>query len=574
LTVKELDGLIKHMRVSTKKIDITPEVRGISMLGFGNPHNIVKGVETPINSRVIAIEDDNKNLIFFISMEICFITDSLYYELTRFAHSLNPKSIVLSMAQHTHSAPSGYDHYALYNMPTPGFVPKVLAKYLDQTKLAMQEAFDNLSEGSWEYCDGKISTQEDVSFNRSMPAYLNNPEVLAENLPTTSRSAVDKTMRLIKVKDKDDKLIASMNWFAVHATNIPNTNFYISPDNKGYASLDVEKHIFEKEHFEHVALFNQGCAGDVSPNFLKSADSGMLRGKYVNPFDSAKYNGSLQSTKCIELIAENATAIPSQFEFVSCYRDFSNIRPDKKFLPKGAPDTARTTEPCHGVAFIQGTKDGPGIHPALGFLVKILAQVVKYIHIILSFTQTEKERSRVWNLYRNQAPKSIFVNSGEKNILGISNLSKLPLPAFIDPLMGILKGFHKKGALKELSWTQKVMPVQLIKTGHYVIAALPGEVTTIAGLRFKRQIEEFFGEGTIAIISPYSNAFCGYIVTPEEYEMQLYEGGHTVFGKWTLPAFQTVLEELCVNLRDKTEPQTIEPPKFSKEELELRTNNI
>ena len=228
------------------------------MLGFGNPHNIVKGVETPINSRVVLIQDDDAKCVFFISFEICFITDSIYYELVEYAKSLNTESIVLSMAQHTHSAPSGYDHYALYNMPTPGFVPKVLNTYLDNTKNAMKEAYENLVEGSWEYCAGKIPTQEDVSFNRSMPAYLNNPEIAAENLPTTSRSAVDKTMRLIKVYDSEKRLIASMNWFAVHATNIPNTNFYISPDNKGYASLDIEKVIFEKEHHEHVCLFNQG----------------------------------------------------------------------------------------------------------------------------------------------------------------------------------------------------------------------------------------------------------------------------------------------------------------------------
>lgn len=562
------------MKVSSKKIDITPEVRGISMLGFGNPHNIVKGLETPINSRVVLIQDDDGKCVFFISFEICFITDSIYCELVDFAKSLHSESLVLSMAQHTHSAPSGYDHYALYNMPTPGFVPKVLNTYLDNTKIAMKEAFENLVEGSWEYCAGKIPTQEDVSFNRSMPAYLNNPEIAAENLPTTSRSAVDKTMRLIKVYDSEKKLIASMNWFAVHATNIPNTNFYISPDNKGYASLDIEKAIFEKEHHEHVSLFNQGCSGDVSPNYLKSSDTGMLRGKYVNPFDSAKYNGSLQSQKCLELIEEAGDNLGSKIEFVSCYRDFSNIKPDKKFLPNDAPDSARTTEPCHGVAFIQGTKDGPGIHPALGFLVKLVAQIVKYYHIILSFTLPEKEKNKIWNLYRNQAPKSIFVNSGEKTILGISKFSKLPIPSVVDPLLGILKKFDKAGALKELSWTQKVLPVQLYKIDNFVIAALPGEVTTIAGLRFKRQIEDFFGEGTIALISPYSNAFCGYIVTPEEYEIQMYEAGHTVFGKWTLPAFQTVLEDLCINLRDKTKPQTVEPPKFSKEELERRTNHL
>lgn len=42
------------------------------------------------------------------------------------------------------------------------------------------------------------------------------------------------------------------------------------------------------------------------------------------------------------------------------------------------------------------------------------------------------------------------------------------------------------------------------------------------------------------LLLTYSNDYMGYVTTAEEYEQQNYEGGHTIFGKWTLAGFQTM----------------------------------
>ena len=557
------------MEVSFAKSDITPEIRGISMLGYGNPKNVVKGVETPIMVRGTCFKDEDDYHYFILNYEICFITDSLYSTLNDFLKEQFPKNnytIHLS-AQHTHSAPSGYDYYALYNMPTPGFVPEVFEKYIEGAKIVIKELLSKLGPGEILFSEERISLSEDVSFNRSMEAYLNNPEVKAESLPQTKRAAVDKNMQVLSVK-RDGKIIGSLNWFAVHATNIPNTNFYISPDNKGYAANKVEAQIQE-----HVALFNQGCAGDVSPNFIKQGRRGArLRGKYANPFDSARYNGELQAQHCLKIIQDGEKKeIKGKIFSQKVFRDLSDIRPYKEFLPPEASDTAKTSEPCHGVAFIQGTKDGPGIPHFLGFFIKLLASFVKMLHILLSFLMPKSSREKVWSLYRSQFPKSVFVNAGEKSVLGISDLNKLPIPGIVDPLIKTMKGFYQKGALRELTWVQKILPVQLTIIDKLVIATFPGEVTTIAGRRMRHQIKKSLGDEYKVIISPYSNAFCGYITTPEEYEMQLYEGGHTLFGKWTLPAFQSILDDLLKAYKNNSIAESVEPPIFSAEEITLRT---
>ena len=558
------------MKASFAKIDITPEIRGISMLGFGNPHNIIKGVETPINVRGCCIKDANSFHYIMLNFELCFITDSLFVPLNDYLKEklVEGKCHLHLSAQHTHSGPSGYDHYPLYNMPTPGYVKSVHEQILNGAKNAIDKCLNNLVEVSLSFHQGKIPLNEDVSFNRSMAAYLNNPEVERDNLPRLKRAAVNKKMQLLSFKAKD-KHIGTINWFAVHATNVPNTNFYITPDNKGYASLKVEE---EYKENEHIALFNQGCAGDVSPNFIHSGKGKSLRGKYANPYDSAKYNGSLQANFCLELLKEEQNKI-DELSFISrsVYRDMSNIKPYKDYLPEDAPESTRTVEPCHGVAFIQGTKDGPGINHYLGFLVKLAATLVKTFHIGASFFIPKVQRDKLWSLYRNQYPKSIFVNAGDKNILGFSDLGSLPIPNFVDPLVKTLKTFFRKGAMKELSWVQKILPVQLLVMGDIVIAALPGEVTTIAGRRIETQLKNLLGENKEVIISPYSNGFCGYITTSEEYDMQLYEGGHTLFGRYTLPAFQSVLHDLAISILEDKVPHTESAPKFTDNEISLRS---
>ena len=84
----------------------------------------------------------------------------------------------------------------------------------------------------------------------------------------------------------------------------------------------------------------------------------------------------------------------------------------------------------------------------------------------------------------------------------------------------------------------------------------------------------------MVILSPYANAFSGYITTQEEYQTQYYEGGHTIFGQWTLAAHQTQFDKVAEMFRgnsvldESRRNRSIFEPKlsartFSPEELDL-----
>jgi len=136
-----------------------------------------------------------------------------------------------------------------------------------------------------------------------------------------------------------------------------------------------------------------------------------------------------------------------------------------------------------------------------------------------------------------------------------------------------LKEFHARGALDNKPWTPQIMPLQIIKIGTIALAAFPFEITTIAGMRLKKTLEGLLlgKDYSEVILCPYSNAYNGYITTPEEYRVQEYEGGHTVFGEWSLGALQTEFEKLVVEMlkpkKERNLSNDVVPPVFTEEDL-------
>ena len=90
-----------------------------------------------------------------------------------------------------------------------------------------------------------------------------------------------------------------------------------------------------------------------------------------------------------------------------------------------------------------------------------------------------------------------------------------------------------------------VLPFQMIRIGSVAIAGVPSELTATAGRRLKATIRAAFnGTLTHLAISNYTNAYSGYVTTPEEYSAQHYEGASTLYGPHTLAAYLQTFEVL------------------------------
>lgn len=80
----------------------------------------------------------------------------------------------------------------------------------------------------------------------------------------------DKTMLVLKMTGSNGADLGMIDWFAVHPTSMNNTNVLVSGDNKGYASLLMEKAMNPPGTLPgkgtFVGAFAQSNEGDVSPN--------------------------------------------------------------------------------------------------------------------------------------------------------------------------------------------------------------------------------------------------------------------------------------------------------------------
>lgn len=69
---------------------------------------------------------------------------------------------------------------------------------------------------------------------------------------------------------------------------------------------------------------------------------------------------------------------------------------------------------------------------------------------------------------------------------------------------------------------------------------LPGEFSTMAGRRLKSEVQLFAKSRShefSSLLCGLSNIYTSYITTPEEYEIQRYEGASTIFGPHTLTIY-------------------------------------
>jgi neutral ceramidase len=76
--------------------------------------------------------------------------------------------------------------------------------------------------------------------------------------------------------------------------------------------------------------------------------------------------------------------------------------------------------------------------------------------------------------------------------------------------------------------------VQVVRIGDRLLLAAPGEPSVEMGRRFEAAVRPALPGGVREVfLVSLANDYLGYLTTPEEYEMQHYEGGHTVYGIWT-----------------------------------------
>ena len=561
------------------RAEIQVEPRGYAMFGYGMWHHRARGRQTPLYARAVCIGDGAGRLI------VCCadlgpishaVRDGVCAALRdRLGADFDEARLVLSCT-HTHSGPGGCSQEALYNIVTPGFVTPDFDAVVRAVAEAIEAAWRGAAPAELRLYRAPFGDEVAVAWNRSLRAYNRNPDV-AQRGEEERHLAMDRTMAVIGFH-RDGRVQALLSLFGVHATCLGNRLDKFDGDNKGYAAAHAERQLRERGAADPVAIFAQATAGDISPHYHGPGQwerRRQLRG--AAEYAYAERNGRAQSERALSMLDEQAgEVLEGPLDAIFGYADFTAVNAEPRFA--GGRDDARTSEPCHGVAFFEGTPvDGRGMAAPLGALSRAIAGFLKRRRLARLDRMVPADRDYYRRIYAAQGPKAILLESGRKEILG-RKLDALAMPDFVDPSIAELKRQARAGAIADSPLVPSVLPLQIVRIGPLAIVCCPGEFTTVAGARLTASLGDVLRPGGVreVLICTYANDYMGYVTTYEEYQAQCYEGGHTIFGQWTLAAFQTRLTALAREfLRPEAErahDRATRPPRVPPEELAKRSD--
>ncbi len=546
-------------RIGASRIEITPDIADAVLVGWGKATHQAKAVATPLYARAVAIEGADGKRLVMVCLDLCFITEALRAAVIERA-GLSDSELMIS-ATHTHSAPGAISTYVVYVLPSSGIVPELLNHYADGAAQAIQEAIRKLRSGTIRFASGEFPTDQPVAFNRAVRAYNRNPEV--EKVSRKSRHlAVDREMTLLRFDADDGTPIASWNWFPVHGTSMHSDRNAIHSDNKGLAAEGLEARLASDGVSDFVAVFAQGAAGDVSPNFRYYRGLSEKRGAFRDDEASCRLNASLQCDRAYSLFQQAQTAVPldSRVQTAFEFHHFGDMGVAPDFVQ--GRQGVRTGPGELSCSMLRGTREGRGVS---GFGVRAL-EIFVLLSQLLRFRWPFRE-------HPVQGNKITSMQTGTSRIFGYARIDRMPIPDWVDPFIARVKRWAREGLMKQRPHTPQILPIQIARLGSLIIGAVPAEFTTIAGKRLRKTLERaFWSEGsTRAIVQGYANAYAGYVVTPDEYPQQGYEAGCTHFGRWTLPAYLTVFRELSRKMITEEALSSLRPLPPSREYVSALT---
>lgn len=182
--------------------------------------------------------------------------------------------------------------------------------------------------------------------------------------------------------------------------------------------------------------------------------------------------------------------------------------------------------PAMGYSFAAGTTDGPGA---------------------FDFAQGTISDNPFWNTVRD------FIAEPSPNDIQCQS----PKPILIATGRAIYPYF----------WQPTIVPTQIFAIGDALMFGLPGEFTTMAGRRLKSEIQRITKEKGFevrSILCGLSNTYTSYVTTPEEYEIQRYEGASTIFGPNTLPIYINQFKKLIAAMMND---ETVSPGPFPQNQV-------
>ncbi|GED98199.1 neutral/alkaline non-lysosomal ceramidase N-terminal domain-containing protein [Gordonia crocea] len=473
--------------VGAGKGDLTGAIAGQGMMGYSDMDQVANGLLQRTWARAFIIADaaTGRRVLFITADLACVFTShhsTLLAELAkRYGSTYNVHNVNIN-ATHNHNSCGGTSWDYAYVLAAKGHRRNSFAAELAGLLDAVAQAHDSLAPGTVELGHGEL---HNASANRSAQAFVLNPRADQRHFP----ERIDPQVTAVRLR-QGGRVIGEITWFATHGTSLTDANFLISSDNKGYAA-----YLAEQRDPGLVSAHAQTNAGDMSPNlWLRKMHPG-------GPTHDHRANrviiGRRQDRAAQEALGSARPMSRGGVDSATRYVDLSNVVVSGDFTPHGK--AVRTSPAMMGAA-------------------------------AAATAQEENTRSQL-----------SFLNEGVRNELAMAlgaGATPTPGPWIVDSQAPKAILFPL-GILPPRPWIEQTLPLQLLRVGDLVLASVPAEVTIVAGLRIRRVVADALHVPLAnVLVQGYANGYSQYVTTPEEYVSQQYEGGETLFGRWTLCAYQ------------------------------------
>ncbi|OAA59485.1 neutral ceramidase precursor [Cordyceps fumosorosea ARSEF 2679] len=516
--------------IGVGKADITGPVVEINFAGYANLDQKGTGLRQRLFSRAFIIGDKSnpKDRFVYIVIDTQSGDTAVRYGVLDGVSALGSEYSVYGQQNialtgtHSHSGPGAWFNYLLPQITSLGFDKQSYQAIVDGVVLSIKRAHESLQEG---YIDVGSTKVSDGAINRSRWAYLNNPE--EERARYDAETDTDLTLIRFQ-RASDSKNIGVLSWFPVHGTSMLGNNTHASGDNKGVAAWLLEEDMKNDKNTADgfVAGFSQANVGDTTPNVLGAwCDDGS--GQQCSLENSTCADGKSESChgrgpffaaldlgvkSCFEMgrrqyagaksildsLDSSGTAISGST--VKSFHFYNDMRYFNFTLPNGKQ--AQTCPAALGYSFAAGTSDWPGA---------------------FDFTQGDSGKPNANPIWKVVSGLLRVPSAAQKKC-------QEPKPILLDV-----------GEMQEpYPWTPNIVDVQMLRVGQLVFIISPSEATTMSGRRWREAVAKeaaSFVKDPVVVLGGPANSYSHYLATPEEYDIQRYEGASTLFGRNELPAY-------------------------------------
>ena len=511
----------KNTQISIQKVPALPALEGKLMAGAAMtditpPPNIasgarsltgkkkMKGFRTRLKARTICIRDEAGTSIALVQLDLMFGSLLMHHQIAeRIAQETDiPLSNIVLTCTHTHSGPTHYcsnNFYNTYAGAASGFDPTLHEFLTSQIVESILTAHRNMRPAK--IATGSIEIRG-MTRNRAIEAYIKNEgkEMLDINDPKLIFEAINPVMNMIRIDAKDDdrtyKPLAAFTTFSIHGTAVGDRVDVFNADVFAYAQRELEWNIREmyQTTWQPVHAFCNGTEGDIAPNLPIYKKNGKETKRVPVDFPAVQKIGQGISKKAWELFEQLEPKLKPSIAINVAAKEI-DITQNNKI------DSICICEKANiGVATLGGAYEN--------------RSGATYITGKHSFMM----RKKWYGKNRCQGNKRLF----------LPTIFKL-----------------KDGAD---AYPKNVM-FQLIQIDDFLLVPLPWEVTITAGERFTEKIVQAYEQNEVTppqyvAITSLANDYMSYATTPEEFSLQNYEGGQTIYGKNTVPYIAAQLHAL------------------------------